>query len=225
MFSEENLIKTLNKIKDNLWIGDTIEARNLSSEMFDSESDTEIIKEYREAFSKLKDQHAELRKVLKEEYKKSELDYILSKKFSEVIQESQTDPRDAIIGSILDYMQSINERLKDVKNPFEINSGDGYKYSMLNLGSKYEVRMLFSNERSAANIEKMCNKLSAKGFQVRKTIEEKSYFLISTFSSEAYIEIVVFIPRVEFSITLLSPSQENADKITKILVNSLVSES
>jgi hypothetical protein len=92
---------------------------------------------------------------------------------------------------------------------------------MRNQGDKYEFRILLANE-IIPNVEKACKGLVTFGYNTLKIGESKEYLLLSAFSKKAYIEIVLFAPRINITIALLSSNQDEAKRIAETLMGWLV---
>ncbi|MEM2129048.1 MAG: hypothetical protein QXZ70_00465 [Candidatus Bathyarchaeia archaeon] len=220
MIPEEKVVEIVNDVNDNLWLGDVIEVRKLADMKWIEEFNVNRIR-YNETVLKFRSQYSELRSRLKQEHKGFDFRFALSKQFREMIQEEELDPKDAVIGSVLEYFEKLQARLQSVGQIREIVHKDKYKYAIQGHAHRYEVRALLGKEQEV-NIEKMVKELSNMGFHLSKIDISKPYVLFMAFSDQAYVEIMVFVPRVSIIILFLSPDLEKAEQLAKTMVDSLL---
>jgi hypothetical protein len=71
-------------------------------------------------------------------------------------------------------------------------------------------------------VRELVKKLEERGFKL-STIFEKRYTYVTAFSTQGYIEVSAFLPKVSIFISLLMPSKEYAQELGEIIINSLIS--
>lgn len=213
------IIQIVNKIKDNLWLGDIREAHNLIHVILTEKFVNERVKYYHAAEA-FRDLYKNIRSRLREEYKGINLSFNLSTEFNRKIQKLQINPSEAVLGSILDYIERLYEKLKNVKEFSEVSYQNSYKYILRNFGYKYEVRILLL-ELKEIDIRKLNDAIIKMGFQPSIIAKTKSYVMLTAFSNDAYIEMTVFNQRVHIVLRVSPTASMDIEKMIENIMSSI----
>lgn len=216
-------METINQIKDNLWLGDIQEAKNII---------TTFLKEMEESTAELQRSFEEVSSLFKEvkercspyrKHKGLDLKYelCLSEEFKERIREP-SKLKEAITGLLIFDLKKLLNILKMIEPFCKIIQKFSYRYTIFEYHpSKYEIRALIERE-AKCNVENLVKKLEEEGFKLSKIIEKK-YMHIAAFSTQGHIEISVLLPKVSIIIYLLTPSKEYVQELGEMIMNSLIS--
>lgn len=211
------LLQITNSIKDNLWLGDVVEVIKLIDTFLKKVN--ERAKHYIDAAIKLRYKYMELRKKLKE-YKGTDFFLNLSIRFNKITQELKISPEDGIVGAILEYLEKLQEKLRIAKEINPITRRDKYKYTIIqNYEFDYETRAIIFGLQTV-RINELKETLLKFGFQPRIIAESKSFLSLVAFSEEAYLEMVIFAPRMHIILRVLPGRIENVEKIIERLIES-----
>jgi len=216
---ENRVIRSVNEIYDNLWLGDIKEVNKILNQLLKETDREKFISILNEALDIYKSVSSEL----KGKYKGIEHYKLLADIFKERIKERKINMEDAVIGSILEYFEKLHARLQNVPELRKIINRELYKYSILDhMKPKYEVRVLLKREIKEMNIEKLKELLGNMGFQLIEVAKTRNYLYLMAFSIQSYIEISVFIPRITIMLSLLLPEEHKIRVICEKIVNSLI---
>jgi hypothetical protein len=216
------VVKLLNQIRDNLWLGDVKEVSELITKSSEILSSPELqrfqksFEEIRQVFKDVKEECERRYKEIKGLNRKS----LLADEFKKRIEEP-FKLQEAIIGLLLLSIKNF-EQLRDVIPPRKVIEKDLYRYVVLESPPKYEIRALI-NEGAEVNVEGLIRSLKKENFNVLPVSIEHCAF-IAAFSGTSYIEIVVLPPRVNISLSLplLTPSVEEAQRLGEMIMDSLL---
>jgi len=216
---ESRIIRSINEINDNLWLGDIKEVNKILNQLLKETDREKFISVLNEAL----DIHKSISSELKGKYKGIERYKLLADIFKERIKETKIKMEDAVIGSILDYFEKLHARLQNVPELRKIINRKLYKYSILDhMKPKYEVRVLLKREIKEINIEKLQESLGNMEFQLIEVAKTRNYLYLIAFSIQSYIEISVFMPRITIMLSLLSPEEHKVRVICEKIVDSLI---
>jgi len=215
------LFQITNSIKDNLWLGDISEIHKLINSLFEKINDEEI-RRYIEASIKFRDHYRSLRKELKQEHKGLALFLNLSIKFNKRIQKLGINPRDSIIGANLEYIEKLKEKIRAVKEIIPVRRQEKYKYTLRRYKYGYEARAIIPDLRVVCT-DKLKETLLKLKFQPWIIAETKSFLSSVAFSDNAYLEIVIFAPRMYIVLKILPEKVQNVERNIKSLIESQIS--
>lgn len=232
MSFDKDLVKKLSSVKDHLWIGDIEEIRKIANELSVWEStnvENSRLKAttiFRQNYKKINYETKNLEFYddkgnvsEKKEQSDSEHRFNLSQKFRKRVIEGKLDPRDAIMGSVVDYLVSLRDKYVEAKG-LEVTKKEGIKYTFVSYGDKYEARILLEKSRKP-DPKYICNQLKLLDFEASIGSDLKVYQSIKAFSKYAYLEIIFFPPRIELRIV---PSEEQqANEVLNKIVDLLIS--
>jgi hypothetical protein len=226
MTLEQKVLKGVNQIKDNLWLGDIKKTKEIIDNIL---SDEKFIRKYLNSFQEVYSLFGEVKKEVIKQYKKGSFEYklFISKKFKERIMEPFKF-EEAIIGLLvlelkrLRYkLEKIEPLLRESKLIQEIIQKPFYRYTIFEYPPKYEIRVLI-DKKVEANVNELVKKLEEKGFKCSK-FGGKHYAFITAYSTQSYIEIAILFPKVSINISLLTPKKEEAQKLGEMIIESLIS--
>ena len=217
---KSRIIQSINEINDNLWLGDIKEVNKIINQLF-KETDRE---KFMSILNKALNTHKSISSELKGKHKGIEYYILLADMFKKKVVKMGIKMEDAVIGSVLEYLEKLHVRLQDIPELRKIINKELYKYSILeHMKPKYEVRVLVKKEIKEINIQKLKELLSNMKFQLIEVAKTRSYFYLMAFSAQSYIEISVFMPRITIMLSLLSPEEQKVRVMCEKILDSLIS--
>jgi hypothetical protein len=220
MMVEQEIVEVMNQIRDNLWLGDIRRVQEIITNFLKmKESAIKFQQSFREVSTSFRIAQR-ICKALYKERKGLKYELSLSKKFKERLRES-SKLKEAIIGLLIFDLKKLLKRLETIEPLCKVVQRPSYRYTIFEYASKYEVRALIEGGVEC-NVRELVRKLEERGFKL-STIFEKKYTYVAAFSTQGYIEVFAFLPKVSIFISLLTPSKEYAQELGEIIINSLIS--
>jgi hypothetical protein len=219
MSLEQDVVETLNRIRDNLWLGDVQKTKEIITNFLRM---NEATHKFLESFRVVSHLFGIASREAKERYnqrKGFEYKLFLSKMFRERIKEPSMI-NEAIVGLLLYDLVKLSKTLRHIGPLREVYQRPHYRYTLFEYPPKYEIRALVEG-KVEYELERLVRNLGEDGFESLK-IEEGSYAYVVAFSTRGYIETSVLFPKVSIYISLLNPSKENAQRLGETIVDSLI---
>jgi len=217
----QEVIELLNQIYDNLWLGDVQEIRRIVAEFPLAPS---LSHKFQRSLEDVRGVFKTAQEECRRKYGESKGLYyksLLADEFKERIGEP-SKLQEAIIGLLLLNIKNLSRQLERVEPPHEVIRKDLYKYVVLENPPKYEIRALMRARREVEiDTRRLTKRLEEKGFSV-SSISEGSHAFVTAFSRENYVEVVILPPKVSITLSLLTPSKEEAQQLGEMILNSLL---
>lgn len=217
---EKEIIESLNRVNDNLWVGDVIEANKIINKIIKQPK----CQEYKYILTKVLKIYKNIDKNIEGKPKELKHKMILSTKFKTQIEDLKIELKDAIMGSIIDYLERLREKLQNTSRIPEIKNLDYYKYLIIKYPEpKYEIRTLLKREIEKINDERLKDTLKNMGYEIVEVAKTQKYLYLMAFSQKSYMEITVYIPYILIILSHAAPEKQKIHEMSRKIVESITS--
>jgi hypothetical protein len=218
VLEKEEVIVALNKIRDNIWLGDLSEVQKIAYKILDDESSDKLLDEANKTHQIV----LELRKQARKENRDSRLwlSDVAQKSFSE----NKLSSIDYIVGTIIKRLIWITKEVKGAKEESpSIVQRASYKFRVIAKPPKYEVRALLMAKSKLPdewNQKELAKKLQVQdySFDIRKTSA-----ILRFFSGNEFIESVILPYSAEVNVVQRELKEDRIGIIADAILSTVTS--
>jgi hypothetical protein len=188
VLERESILIALNRIRDNIWLGDLSEVQRIAEGILGDEDSKKLSKEADEAHKLV----LKIRKQARNQEKKSK--GWLADKMQGEFSENQVSSINYVLGTVVKRLDWVSDKVKTAEEKKEVPvivRRKNYRFRVIAKPPKYEVRTLVTRRFKTPNedeLKLLAKKLESEDFSIDKG---KSSLVIRFFSKDEFVEAVI----------------------------------
>lgn len=238
-YNLEPVIKAINEVNDNIWLGDFKKAREIANSNLKTIRKQLRISELQETATKLKAILQEIRKTAREEEVEKRRLWVAEEIFK-IMKEKELNPIENFYGVLTMHLADLMETVgylieaksqatleglpeKGLEEDRFLRITETYRYAIQRLPDRWEVRAILDTPASSWNLKSLKDQLSEHRVLVEETAKTRLSKTFQLYSQDMYVQAVGLGNQAEFS--LYTPATADAKrkvrKIIEIIIRTL----
>jgi hypothetical protein len=232
-----SLVKTINIIYDNIWLGDLKEAERITDSYLESLGDESKISDFESAAHKIRKKILEIRRSARKSDVKNKRAWV-SEKLSEELIKEKIDPAANLFGvliiQLLGLEKLINAAVKTIQQKtledFKGNrtderitrKGERYAYALEYHIDRWETRAVVNRDIELLNLSKVRKIFDANNIRLEEAPGEQRALMLDFYSRDMYAQVIGLERYVQISIRM-PRTESDETKVRRIVENILAS--